>query len=792
MNKLPIPFFALFLFAFVLSLSAQIINPDLQNNKWQASWISHPYASEKGYEVLQFRKSFILASLTEKFVINISADNRYWLFVNGERVCTGPAKGDVAHWRFETVDIAKYLSSGKNTIAVQVWNLGEYAGWAQLSYKTGLVIQGNTQFENLVNTDESWKVYQSNAYFPLNDDHRVIGARELFFMPKYTFGWEKPEYDDSKWLIAIKTEDAIPANPNLQSNRKLVQRNLPFPEETMQRFASIRELTGVEKNEGFLKRKGKLTVNPWAKATILIDQNYLTTAYPELLISGGKGAKITLKYMEAPFENVKEERKGNRHEVAGKIRDGIFDVIYLDGEANRWYRPLTYRTFRYIELTIEAYLEPVEIEDFYSKFTAYPFQENASFTCSDTSIKSIWNTSWRTARLCAFETYMDCPYYEQLQYVGDTRIQALISLYVSGDERLMKNAINQYADSRTDEGLTQSRYPNNLKQIIPPFSLFWAIMVHDFWWHKSDDAFVKSHLKGIQEVLAWHINKIDPKTNMLGSLPHWNFVDWPKQWPWLGQDKGSGEPQGDLSKGSAIHTLQLVYALEKSAALFYAFGMKKEALTYNEVALKLKQATKALCWDTKKMMMADLPDKSEYSQHANTLAVLTNTIEGEAARALMQKTITDKTIVQCTVYYRFYLNQAMKKAGLGDKYIEMLTPWRDMLKIGLTTFAEKPEPSRSDCHGWSASPNYDLLATVLGIEPSAAAFKTVKIAPNLGELTYAEGKMPHPNGEIKVSLKRNGKYGISAIISLPENTNGNFHWNGKDFPLKPGLQDLEL
>ncbi|TAF73065.1 MAG: hypothetical protein EAZ53_13965 [Bacteroidetes bacterium] len=100
---------------------------------------------------------------------------------------------------------------------------------------------------------------------------------------------------------------------------------------------------------------------------------------------------------------MKTEHKGNRNEIEGKIISGIYDVILLDGTKNFCYQPLYYRTFRYIQVKIEAYNEPLVIHDFYSKFTAYPLKENATFSSSDTTLKSIWNTSWRTARLSAIE-----------------------------------------------------------------------------------------------------------------------------------------------------------------------------------------------------------------------------------------------------------------------------------------------------------------------------------------------------------------------------------------------------
>ena len=61
---------------------------------------------------------------------------------------------------------------------------------------------------------------------------------------------------------------------------------------------------------------------------------------------------------------------------------------------------------------------------------------------------------------------MDTPYWERLQYVGDTRLQALISYVVGGDDRLARQAIDAIDDSRVPDGITQSRYPSALPQMI--------------------------------------------------------------------------------------------------------------------------------------------------------------------------------------------------------------------------------------------------------------------------------------------------------------------------------------
>ncbi|MES1167968.1 MAG: alpha-L-rhamnosidase, partial [Oleiharenicola lentus] len=355
----------------------------------------------------------------------------------------------------------------------------------------------------------------------------------------------------------------------------------------------------------------------------------------------------------------------------------------------------------------------------------------------DPELARIWTVGWRTARLCALETYVDCPYYEQLQYIGDTRIQALISLYVSGDDRLVRNALELFDASRIPEGLTQSRYPSLSPQIINTFSLFWVDMLHDYWRHRSDDAFLRARLTGLQAVLAWFEAKIDPATGLLGPLPYWTYVDWADEWSW---DSGlgiGGEAPGAHTGGSSIVTLQYAMTLRHAAELCRGLGRADLAGHYEQVAAGLLAAVNRHCWDETRRVYADTPDRKSYSQHANVFAVLAGAVTGEAARDLIQRTADDKSLIQATTYFRFYLLRALKSAGLGDQYLARLGPWHAMLKLGLTTFAEKPDPTRSDCHAWSASPVYELLATVCGIEPASPGFATVRIEPHLGHLTRA-------------------------------------------------------
>ena len=781
---------------FSLNTTAQELQqaiPSIQwlNNKWNAQWISYPDASLKDYGVFHFRKTFELKEQPDQFIINVSGDNRYRLFVNGVEVCNGPARGDLANWRFETIDIAGHLKTGKNVLAAVVWNFGEFKHIAQISHKTAFIVQGNSGIEEIVNTGNNWKVYKNEAYIPpvVRPPHTTIGPGENVNGSKYPYGWELLNFNDSEWKAPKLLGKGIPRGKFTFWDWALVPRNNPFMENKFQRIVEVERTENITVGKNFLKGESPINIPANSKVKILFDQTFLTTAYPEMLVSGGKGSVIEISYAEALID--KNGIKGNRNQVEGKIMPDYYsDKFTPDGGKNRRFQPLWFRTYRYLELTVETKSDPLVIEDLYGYFTAYPFKEKASFKSNDNALKSIWDVGWRTARLCAGETYYDCPYYEQLQYVGDTRIQALISLYVAGDDRLMRNAIEQLHNSLLPMGLTQSRYPSNEPQVIPTFSLLWIEMLHDFWMLKDDSVFVKKYLNGVRNVLNWYHDQID-ETGMLGPMDWWNFVDW-SFGPWNSQKPIGGTPPGAINGNSSIITLQYAHALQMASELFEEFGDKHQAQKYKQLSKSLISSTYKLCWDNEKGLLSDTPEKTSFSQHANILAILTDMFKPQDNKIIFEKLLRAKNIIQTTFYFKFYLIQAMAKVGLADNYLSILEPWTEMINMGLTTFAETPEPTRSDCHAWSASPNYHFLSVICGINPMSPGFKTVIIEPHMGKLEYIEAKMPHFKGAIVLRLKRKKEKGIEGVIILPKGLSGIFDWHGEVIKLTDGYNNINL
>ena len=310
-------------------------------------------------------------------------------------------------------------------------------------------------------------------------------------------------------------------------------------------------------------------------------------------------------------------------------------------------------------------------------------------------------------------------------------------------------------------------------------------MLHDYSMYVDDPAFVKDMLTGVHSVLDFYARYQKPAGSLL-RMPWWNFVDWVKEWP-------NGEPLADADGSSAAALdLQLLMAYQWATDLENALGSKALAAEYKAAAAKLSATVLASDWDETRGLFADQPAHTSFSQHVNTLAILAHVTTRDQGKSIMQKVFADPSLAQSSIYFRAYTNAALREVGLGDKYLEVLGPWRDMLSQGLTTWAEWNGPdARSDCHAWGASPNFELFRTVAGIESSAPGFARVQISPNLGKLKHIVATMPHPKGEIHVDLQRNDT-ALTGDVLLPPAIYGDFIYAGLHRPLTPGPNHVQI
>ena len=773
------------------------INPALLEDYWDAQWIAHPSASAFDFGVYHFRKKFQVESLPETFINHTSGDNRYELYINGHKISEGPASNDLFSWSFETSDLAPFLHQGENIIAAKVWNGGEYRPMAWMTHRTAFILQGNTDAEHVVNTDSSWEVLKNRGYSPItyeqNDpvliwEYYVAGPADSLDAAKYPWGWKDDGDDSEDWKTSHEIVQGAPFGRESHQRWHLAPRQVPMLQETPLQFSRIARTEGDAVSDDFLNGD-RTTVPPNSKTTLLVDLGKLTTGFPRLSVSGGAESSVKLHYGEALYSisDMEELRKvkNHREKIDGQGILGIYDIFMPDGGDLRTFRPLNPRTFRWIELTIETADKALRLEDFSAVEVMYPSELQAEFRSSHSRLNEIWDAGWRTQELSVQETFVSDLYWERMQYIGDTKIQAILWMYMTTDDRPVRLALEQFDRSRAYFGLTESRYPSWLEQYIPLYSLVWVTMVHDYWMHRSDDEFIHQFLPGIEQVLGWFDRQLN-EDGLLEPLPFFDYVDWG-----FGNRRNQIDADAD-NRSSAVHSLFYAWTLDQAADLFGHFGKESKELEFRYQAEKLKTNVYDCCFDAGLGLMSDSPSKELFSKQTNIMAVLTDAIPPDQQPGLLELVFDKPDILSVEMYFEYYLGRALSKTGLGDLYLTRLQPWTNMLDAGMGTFGEVKVNPRSECHAWSASPNYEFLATIAGVEPASPGFGTVRISPDLGDLTDLQATVPHPLGEISVHYQVDDQNRLEAEITLPVGLTGQFEWNGEVRELDGGHQVFQL
>jgi hypothetical protein len=313
----------------------------------------------------------------------------------------------------------------------------------------------------------------------------------------------------------------------------------------------------------------------------------------------------------------------------------------------------------------------------------------------DPDLAKIWEISWRTARLDAHETYMDTPYYEQLQYVGDTRIQALISYAVAGDDRLARQALQRLRLVPHPRGITRSRYPSSLPQSIPTFSLLYVGMLHDYWMYRPDP---------MDSRARWCPERARPElVRQLRAArrpaPRTALVELHR----LGL-RGRRSPPTTNGE-SCVTTLEYLGALNDAADLENALGDPALATRYQSRAAHVRTGLYDKCWSASRGLLADTPDQKGFSQQANILGVLYDVIPKDRQQDVLRQMLPSipaqpDGVLSASYYFRFYLARALDHAGMADDLSRLHRPWRKLLPCTSAPGLKSPAtPAPTPTHG---------------------------------------------------------------------------------------------
>lgn len=758
-------------------------------HEWPAFWIQPPVEWRKPW-VVAFSCDFTLAAgCSER--LHVSADERYELYLDGKLIGRGSERGDLRIWHYETY--ALELSAGAHTLTARVWALGAtLAPWAQLSVEAGFFCSPETPalVEKLATGVADWRVLQLDAYAftdqrPAAGTGMGVGPAERFDGARIPWGWERGEGGAGQPAIKGVGGNHGFSYYSTRPTHWLRPASLPPPHDA--RWRQFRLVAGQAEIgaewESLLTRDCPLTVPAHSTRVVLIDLVDYLCAYPELHWSGGAGARFALGWSETLRDPVTGEKK--RGDVtAHDVFVGALDEVISAGGTGRWWRPIWWRCGRFIKIEIETADEPFVLERLVFNETRYAFAPESRWDAPG-ELATLFPVCVRTLQMCLHETYMDCPYYEQLMYAGDTRLQCLLTYVLGTEQRMPRKCIELFDSSRINgSGLTAAVHPSNGAQIIGPFSLWWIAMVYDYARWRDDLPFVRARLPGVRAVLDQFLATID-EAGLLRTPDGWNFVDW----AFLpGGIPAGGEPGG----ATAVIQTQLVLALQQTAEMETHAGEPELATRYQRHAERLGASLISVFWDDVRGLLADDIAHTTYSEHAQCLGIITGVLTpNKAQRAWTGMLAANSTLTRVSVYFGHYFFETCFLMNRPDVFIDRLGPWHQCLRDGFKTLPERFGKTRSDCHAWSAHPLYHYFSGVVGIRPGGFGFKSVEIVPQLGPLPHASATLAHARGAIRVELNQTPS-SLSVVIELPASLEGVLVLPGKRILLHPGVLTIEI
>lgn len=730
---------------------------------WRASWAWSPPTGGPGLTVRLFRCEFdAAAGGHEPFLIHVSADARYRLWLNGRRVGFGPAKGTLGRYQFETYDLTRLLQARGNVLAAEVRWFGVNSPASEVhSPVPGFLVQGPTGAG--VDTPGSWRVWEASAVTP--DTTSYIGNAQTFLnhmervdLAREPVGWREPGFAPGGWpaAVAVGPAAAFEATWGVAPLRTLTPRNIAALLETPGRFGRTIEARR-ERSHLFGSSPKGWSLPAGEGGVIVLDPGEYVTGFPELELIGGAGRELRVTYAEALGEWV--ELNGHREWRKAPVRDdftrydvhGYRDTLLLDGREVTW-EPFYWRAFRFIQLEILPGPAVVTVRDARYRLCVYPQDFAARVETSDHDSARIFDISVRTFRVGAHEIYDDSPYYEQFSYIADSRLEALASLHLCNDPSLPRRVLGLFLETLRPDGLIDSRVPcQYVRQTIPFFCLHWILMLDDYWrWQGPDDlGFVRECLVAVDPILNFFRARLRPD-GFVGPVGGWNMVDDVAGWP-------NGEPPAITHGGSTYLTSLFVEALQTAARLHGQAGEPGDAVRWINLADRIAAAVRREGWDDAAGLYREQAGDSAgpYSQHAQAAVINAGIATPAQIDRIVSRLCTDAQLLRTKSMQAFYVARALEQAGRFDLWHQhVLQPWRDWLQQRVTTWPEYPDPSRSDSHAWAAWPGVEYVRTVLGVRPAAPGWRGLRLAPQVGGLDWAQGEAPTPRGVVRVEWRK--------------------------------------
>lgn len=721
----------------------------------------------------------------EPLEIDVSADERFWLFLDGKLIARGPHRGTLGRWFYQSYILT--LEPGAHTLKAVVTQMGDAAPLAQLSSKTArFILKASGAYDTLLTTGKgNWQCGVLKPMTLCGPGGGSWGGGHQVRIEGTSFLNETPAKLSPASVVASPIPKRHACGVRKNSDIRLFPSILPDQ-------LNVRRRVGTAEDAAFdalVHRDKPLTIPPRTRRQYVWDLGDYYCCYPLLEAAGGKGAKVVWGWTESlvlPKEKIEPAvgEKGNRAQREGKLVPELFqDTFLCDGRTDAQFTTPWWRCGRWSVVTVETADEPLTIRRLALDETRYPADALNRFEASDPQLASINRICNRTMEMCSHEMFFDCPFIEQQMYGGDSRVDWLVASAMNPDSRLVRHSIGLFDQSRFPDGFLPMNAPSRRLQESGTYSLCIPMAIGDYALWRDDLEGVREMLPGMRHTLS-AIERYENADGILERLPGWCFLDW-------------AHVAGKTPNLTAPITLHWALALRQAAFAEEAAGNTEFAQGLRRHAHRCAQAVVKKFWDDTRGLIADDPGGQVFTEHAQALAVLTDALTPEQlarVSAALARNCGDgePELVRTGIYFSHYLFAAYMKLHRPDLFLRRLGIWRRAVAYGFATTPEEDCLStRSDCHAWSSHPAFHFQTGLCGVRPTSPRFATAEIAPQPGSLQWIRSSFPHPKGTISCDLSFSGGK-VKGTVTIPENLPTVFRWNGKSFPLKAGKNAIDF
>ena len=423
-----------------------------------------------------------------------------------------------------------------------------------------------------------------------------------------------------------------------------------------------------------------------------------------------------------------------------------WDIFQIAQPATTDFTATISRAFRYINFTWDG---NISFDDVSMLYEYNPLEYKGAFRCSDDEINRIWDVSAYTLHLSSREFFLDGIKRDRWAWSGDAYQSYLMNYYLFFDNSLVK---------RTTWALRGNDPVETHINTILDYSFYWFMGIYDYYMYTGDKEFVQQIYPKMLTLMDFCLSRRNADGMVEGLPGDWVFVDW-----------APISKEGELS----IQQLLLCRSLETMALCAGIMNDNDKARKYRDMADVFREKIMNVYWDPsqKALLHRRIDGKLDptVTKYANMFAMTFGYLTAQQREDVKNHVLlNDKVQKITTPYMRFYELEALCRIGQQAHVLkEVKDYWGGMLRLGATSFWEAYDPAQSGvqhyamyghafgkslCHAWGASPIYLLGKYYLGVTPTAPAYQTYLVEPNLGGLKWMKGEVPTPSGNIVISV----------------------------------------